>query len=280
MNKTYNILDYSEYFSAKKDSLSCGIKTVDFSRIYGGVTNLKDNNEGHLGIKHIHSLDQNDGISISLLFCFMLLIHVYRKGFSFFKENIHLTLFSQTESRMSRESTASDFWYNFLLILQTTFLFSLVSFVYFLETKTDVIHPKFPFLMVLSFTLLFLLLEVVKCLFYKFTGYIFDLQKVVSTWIRAYTFVVKITGIFSFIPALFLIYFDYYHDILFVFFILLFIFSRLIIIYRLSLFFLQKNVNFLYLIAYLCSIEIIPYILLYKGMVYLYENEIINLIWL
>lgn len=278
-NNTYNILDYVN-FAHKKDTLVCRDVRDDINLSSLNILSIKTSiDNGHIGLQRFRSLEQVDGIFVSLLLCFMLLVNIYRKGLFFFKENINVAFFSQTTNSFT-ESTISEFWYNLLLFFQAIFLFSLILFVYFFETKNITLYPDNPFLTILSLSLLFLIFEGLKYLLYYCIGYVFDSQKLVFSWIRVYSVVIQMMGILSFIPVLLLIYFDYYHDVLFVFFISLFILSRIIIIYRLGIFFLQKNVNFLYLIAYLCSIEIIPYILLYRGMVYLYENEIINFIWL
>jgi len=289
VEKTYhNIFDYSDFFAQKNDSLFCrkAIFNVDNKGEYYPSAELLNSpsishsDMRHDGIKRFNSLEQVDGIFVSLLLCFMLLVHIYRKGLSFFKENIQVAFSSRDNINMFSESTVGEFWYNLLLVLQTVFLFSLVLFVYFFETRADLVPPDNAFITIVSFIVVFMIIEGGKYLFYRYVGYLFNMQQSVNIWLRAYTIIVEMIGILSFIPVLLLVYFDYYHNILFVFFILLFILSRLIIIYRLGLFFLQKNVNPLYLIAYLCSVEIIPYILLYNGMIYLYENEIIKLSWL
>lgn len=281
----YNIFDYNNFFVDNDSVVNCQNPVFTTYKSYfeyekSLTVRFSSSVQSHKGIKRVSAFEQLDGIFISLLLCFLLLVHVYRKGFLSFKENIQLAFSSRDDISMFSESTAREFWYNFLLIIQSAFLFSLILLIYFSETKTAVFQPQKIYVTLISFMLALLLFEGVKVLFYRFVAYLFDLQTGISVYLRTYMILIQVMGILLYLPVLLLIYFDYYHNIVIIFFFLLFIASRLIIIYRLSVFFLQKYVNPLYLIAYLCSVEIIPYILLYGGMVYLYENEIINLIWL
>lgn len=284
--KTYNIFDYSEYFALQNDSLeshrplfnanSDGSSFPSETLLNPKYTSI-DN--GHVGIKRFFSIEQIDGIFVLLLLCFTLLVHIHRKGFGFFKGNLRLVFSSRATTNLFSESTISEFWYNFLLLFQTVFLCSIVFFIYFFESDVSDTYPDSPFATIISFVLLISLFIAFKSLFYRFIGFLFSIQNFITIWLRAYTIVVEMIGITAFIPVLLLIYFDYYHNILFIIFLFLLLASRLIIISRIVLFFLQKNVNFLYLIAYLCSVEIIPYILLYNGLLFLYKIDIISLLW-
>ena len=290
MNTTHkaywNVFDLSNYFAQRQDSLDFrkSVFNTDAKgnyfpseQVLNPVYRTEDN--GHVGVQRFYSIERVDTVFVFLLLCFMLLVRIYRKGSSFFKENMQLLFSSRDNVNFFNESTVSEFWYNLLLNFQTIFLSAIVVFIYLFESDPGTFSGNQMSATIFSFVLLITLFVAGKCLFYKIIGFLFDIQSFVSIWIRTYTAVIEMLGILAFIPVLLLVYFDYYHSALFIIFFLLFILSRLIIIYRLGCFFLAKGVNFLYLIAYLCSVEIIPYILLYNGLVYLYRIDIINILW-
>jgi len=233
---------------------------------------------GYAGTSRGFSLDQMDGIFALLLICFLFLTRIYKGGFLFFKENSRLVFSSRENSSLFSETTITEFWYNIALVFQTILLTSIIIFAVFTEAN-DLYVPPNGFLTIVLFILSISLLEGLKYLFYKFMGYVFNVQSSVDIWLRSYIIVIEMTGIIAFIPVLIMVYSNNYHDILTIFFIILFIASRLIIFYRIIIFFLRENVNFLYLIVYLCSVEFLPYVLLYKGLTYLYKIDVISLLW-
>lgn len=228
----------------------------------------------HSGIRHPFSLEQIDGIFIILVFCFILTIRLYKKGITFFKENIQLILSSRENVNMLSETTISEYWLSFLLLFQTAFLSSIVLFSYYSESDAGSLANGSLFT-VLLFTAVILIFEGIKILLYKFLGYLFNVSSIPSVYIRGYVVLLELLGLFLFIPSLLLIYSDYWHNIIFILCAVLFLISRLIIFHKIFLFFFQKNVNFLYLIVYLCSVEVIPYVLLYYGLIFIYKTDVV-----
>ena len=235
--------------------------------------------ENHKGIKPHFSLERVDGLFALLLLCFLSLACIYKGRLVFFKENISFVLFSRKNINQLGETTASEFWYNFILVFQFLLMSSIFLFILFQKSDNTYIPPN-SFLTLLMFILAISLFGTLKYLFYKLAGFIFDIQTSIKKWIRSYIIMLEIMGLIAFLPILFLVYANYWHGFLIIFLITLFAISRLIIIYRITLFFFQEKVNFLFSIAYLCSVEIIPYFLLYKVLLYLYKIDIISLTWL
>jgi len=234
--------------------------------------------DGHEGIKRPFTLEGDDGIFALLLICFVFFTRIFKGGFSFFKENISLLFSTRKNLNLFSETTTTEFWFNFILVFQTILLTSIIVFDSFLESVSYI--PQNSFFTVLLFTLAISVFLSVKYLFYRLLGYLFDLQNEIKAWLRSYMIVLEMIGIIAFIPALMLVYSQSFHEYLLFFFFILFFISRLILFYRIITFFLRRHVNLLFLITYLCSVEIIPYILLYQVLVYLYKVDIVSLLWL
>jgi hypothetical protein len=234
--------------------------------------------ENHEGIKPPFSLEQIDGIFAMLLLSFLFSTRIYKSSILFFKENISLVYSTRKNINQLNETTATDSWYNFVLLFQFVLLLAITLFAIFHGQDNDYI-PFHGFLLVLLLMLSIVLAGWVKYLFYRFVGFIFDIHDAIRTWFRSYMIMLEMMGLIAFIPVLFLVYSTYYHELLINFLIGLFIISRLIIIYRISFFFIRRKVNILFLIAYLCSVEIIPYFVLYRGLLYLCNIDITSLVY-
>jgi len=256
--------DSSIYFSSEK--LSAYIPDVDKEQ------------SGYRGVERPFTLEGDDGIFALLLVCFVFFTRIYKGGFSFFKENSRLLFSARKNLSMFSETTTTEFWFNFILVFQTVLLASIIMFDSFLELEQYPV-PHNSFYTVSLFAVTISAFLGIKYLIYRLAGYLFNIQSYIDIWLRNYMIVLEMMGIIAFIPTLMLVYSQNFHQYLLLFFLVLFILSRIILFYRLITFFLKAHVNFLFLIAYLCSLEIIPYFILHQILIYLYKIDIINWLW-
>lgn len=234
---------------------------------------------GHEGINKVFTLEQDDGVLALLVLCFLLFTRIFKGGFTFFKENTRLLFSTRENLNLFSETTVTEFWFNFILIFQTILLSAVILFDTFLESDEYKL-PQHSFYTIVLFMFTIFLFLLFKYLLYKILGYLFDLNDQIKIWLRSCTIVLSMLGIIAFVPTLMIVYSQNFHDYLLIFFLALFIISQLILFYRIIAFFLQEDVNFFFLIAYLCGVEIIPYIILYQVLVYLYKVDLISLLWL
>ncbi|NDW09164.1 DUF4271 domain-containing protein [Dysgonomonas sp. 520] len=234
---------------------------------------------GYPGIKRPFSFEKVDGFLTIFLVCLVCFAIKFRSGFTLFKgNNLSHLLQGRSESHLYSETTTSEMWSNIFLFLQTMFMVSIVMFVFFSDNDkslgSDILEDSIPiiFLFAGALSLFFF----AKYLLYNFIGYAFNCRNAIGNFIHLYVGVIFVLGIFLFIPALFLIYSAQYHVFVLIVALILFVLQRLLIFYHIITFFLQQNVNILFLIVYLCSVEILPYILLYQGLNYIYEQDIIS----
>ncbi len=233
----------------------------------------------HYGSKLPFSMENTDGIFVLILFCFLFFTHIYNGGISFLKENLSLLFRSEKEKRIHKQTTFKDILYGYFLVFQAIVLIAICVYDVFVEyDSSEVVHT--PFLTVVAFILVIGLFLVVKDFIYKIVGYIFDQQKLMRTWRRVSVVSIEILGVLYFIPTLLLIYSNYYHLEILVLMLLLFLIVQITLFYQIIIFFVNQKFNFLYLIAYLCTFEILPYIFLSIGLIYLYRTDIFNTLWL
>lgn len=268
---------YNSLFAFEKDTSLLFSKDKLEARY--GVANQIEVKGGHQGVGKTFTLEQDDGVLALLVICFLFFTRIFKGGFTFFKENARLLFSTRENLNLFSETTVTEFWFNFILIFQTILLSAIILFDVFLESDEYKI-PQHSFYTIVLFMLTISTFLLLKYLFYRALGYLFDIRYRVKIWLRSCTIVISMAGIIAFIPTLIMVYSQNFHDYLLIFLFTLFIISQLILFYRVITFFLQGNVNFFFLIAYLCGVEIIPYIILYQVLIYLYKVDLIGLLWL
>lgn len=231
--------------------------------------------EGHkAGLQHPVKLDRSDGVFALLVISFLLLAHVYNGGLTFFKENITLVFSATKTESLETQTTSKETVYSFFLVFLAVLLISISVY-----EGLDRFYPllegdKRPFVTIGLFVLLILLFVVAKMMINRFIGYVFDFGKQVDAWNRSYLVLFSILGLLCFLPTLMLVYSSYWHSIIIGFVLVLFLIVQIILLLKVIVFFIGQKFNLLYLIAYLCTIEILPYIFLGIGLVHLYNTDI------
>ncbi|MFV0467848.1 MAG: DUF4271 domain-containing protein [Dysgonomonas sp.] len=233
---------------------------------------------GYDGLKRSFSLEQVDGIFALLLFCLLCMSMIIRSGLSLFNSrNIFQNFNSKSDShRLYKETTTSEVWSRIFLIFQAVFLSSIIVYATFVEQDNGKIVHDNSFLNISVFMLVLFVFILLKDLMYGLFGYLFDRQSEIRLWRKYNISLLNLFGIVIFLPTLFLIYSDHYHLIVLIVVLILFVLFILLIFYHIIAFFLQQNVNILFLIIYLCSVEILPYAIVYYGLKFIYESDIIS----
>jgi len=233
----------------------------------------------HEGARMPFTIEQSDSVFALLLFCFLLFAHIYNGGYTFLKENVSLLLWPEKSKRIYSQITSKEILYNYFLIFQAVVLIAITVYDVFLEGDLVMRDGHKPFITILLFILLIGLFFGFKDIIYRFVGYLFDMKSSISFWRKIYIVGIEILGMLYFIPVLLLVYSPYYHLQIIIFMVILFLSVQILLFYQIIVFFIREKFNFLYLIAYLCTFEILPYIFLFLGLAYLYKNDVLNLLW-
>ena len=115
-----------------------------------------------------------------------------------------------------------------------------------------------------------------KWLIYLFLGWIFLDREVTRRWIEAYTTLVYYLGFALFLSVLFIVYFQLKLEISIIIGAVLFLFLKILAFYKWLKLFCSKLYGSLFLILYFCAVEIIPCLMLYRGLVQLNDYWTIN----
>lgn len=223
------------------------------------------------------SLERTDFIFALMLVCLMFFAHI--GGFDFLKQNLQAVFSARKSNKFQKDTNIKETLSTYFLVIQTIILSSICLFNELVEYDPDKSGAESPLITILTFVSAIIIFLIIKLLVYKILGYIFDLKDVIRGWIRTYIVVLEIYGLLFFIPTLLLIYSNYWHLQIACFMLAILIIGQIILFYRIAVYFIREKFNFLFLIAYLCSLEIIPYLLLAGTLVFIYSTDVLQIIW-
>jgi hypothetical protein len=167
------------------------------------------------------------------------------------------------------------------LCLQTILLLSIAIFrcavhkqIFPLESLSEM------FVFVGLSMILLVVYFVCKFLSYLFVGTVFFDPETSRKWINNYLSIVCLSGITLFFPVLIYFYFEQaYHFCPFVFVLYLF-FIISVKIHKIYVLFFQEKGALHYFILYLCTQELIPFYLVFRGFIYLFNIVQKNTLWI
>lgn len=158
-----------------------------------------------------------------------------------------------------------------LFCIQTVLLTSIILYCKAVSESIFQVESSSGMFSFLGVTFLLLGLFIAyKYLTYSFTGYIFFDKETEQQWNDTFSSAICVSGVILFFPALILFYTEQI-DAYGVYCVLLyFIFIQIVLLYRQFVLFFNKKGGLIYFILYLCTQEIIPLFLLYKGFIYFF----------
>lgn len=174
------------------------------------------------------------------------------------------TFGNRTEDIYGEQITTSDVWGHLFFILQTIVVFSILFFDLTIKHSPMVLEVNeslilFSFIMGAVFLFLF-----IKYVVYRIMGAVFS-DSSTNILLDTYLWIVYLTGILGFLPILLFIYIDELKLYALILICAIFIVSRIIIIAKSYFLFVNSHIGILYYFVYLCAVEIMPYLLVYKA---------------
>ncbi|MBO4984203.1 MAG: DUF4271 domain-containing protein [Bacteroides sp.] len=229
------------------------------------------------GIPLPYSPQTDDGLAILLLCCFFLSAHVLSRSRKFLFQLGKDFLFNRERTSIFATSTAADMRYLLLLILQTFVLTGVCIYTYTLKQMPALLQVVAPPLLLICLIAVCLFYFALKWAAYLFLGWIFFDKQQTSFWLESYSTLLYYLGFTLFPFTLLAVYFDLNLHFVLIFGLILYVFSKILMLYKWLKLFCDNLHGCLLLILYFCALEIIPTFLMYRGMVQLTECLIIKI---
>jgi len=223
--------------------------------------------------------DANNWGFILFFICFFIIVNIINNRNRFLLSMFSGLFRNKDRHNMFYKTVTNENLNKFLLAVQTILLLSMIFYSYS-------IYEGFLSLTTLTQMLLFLgkssLLLIAfflyKFLIYSILGSIFFRKETVLQWNDDFLSIISLNGIFLFLPTLIFFYVESAFFICLYFFIFYLILNMFFVFYKIYVLFFQGKHLLLYFILYLCTQEIIPLYLVYRGIVYLITQK--DTIWM
>ncbi len=229
---------------------------------------------GFEGIPIPYSPKLDDGITVTLLGCFILSGYVLSRNRKFLIQLMTDFFLRRERTSIFAISTGTD--YLLLLILQTCILAGICIFNYFINARPELGAQVPPYILPGIYIAVCLLYFFLKWIVYSFLGWIFFNGNQTTLWIESYFTLLYYLGFALFPFVLFFIYFDLSFQIGIITGLILVFFVKLLMFYKWLKFFCNNLHGILLLILYFCALEIIPCFMLYRGVLQLNDYLIIK----
>lgn len=237
--------------------------------------------EGYTGIRLGEGQVMSDVLFASIFFLFVCFSIIYRKDFRLFIKMVQDLYSVKERQSLFLLTSNNETFFRSYMIFQMLALSSLAIFS-IARIKGVINQDITDWEALLALGILFIVLSIyylIKKFFYFSICHVFFDRSTYKLWKTNYYAVMGPFGVLLYIPVLWLVFVGSYPDIPIWMFIIFFILSRLVIIYKLIRIFHSKGNDILYLILYLCTQEILPLVFLYKSLVYLYNVIETSTLW-
>ena len=231
---------------------------------------------GTEGIPLPYSPRMDDGIAVLLLGCFFLSAYVLSRSSKFLLQLVKDFLLNRERTSIFAMSTASDMRYLLLLVLQTCVLEGVFMFNYYQESEGVLVNHIAPLSLLLIYVSIPILVFCVKWLVYSVLGWIFFDKIKTGLWLESYSTLQYYIGFALFPLVLFIVYFDLDSRISVVLALILFLFVKILMLYKCIKLFCDNLYGCSLLFLYFCALEIVPYLVLYQGIEQLNDYLIIK----
>ena len=232
-----------------------------------------DESVRYIGIRLWDEQLIND-VAFSLLFALLIMFAiVFSCNKKLFGKMFNEAFFNKKRENIFDDSKSSNEWIfkRFMsfqaLTLSTICVYSFgkaYGFAGAITTENILFSLGMIFLML---TIFFFARQVVNFIL----GYVFAEEEQYRKWKNGSDSIMSFWGLSLYIPVIWVMFGDSNPNLPIFLFCILYIVSRILVIYKSIQIFNKRNNGFLYINLYLCALEILPLFVLYEGLVYLYN---------
>lgn len=206
-----------------------------------------------------------------IFLCFFLLSYVITMGHRLLLQKIK-SIFQERERQSLFDSEdRTGFSYRIYLFLLTSFMLGLLFFDYVQDYHPTLFQEVSPYMLLGVDVGLCIGFYVFKGLLYSFVNWIFFDRDRNERWMDVYFFINYLMGIVLFPLVLLVVYFDLQPQSIILYVGIVAILYIIVLFYKCFSIFFREKYGFLYLIVYFCTLEIVPFLLLWKVLIVVNE---------
>ncbi|MDR3218407.1 MAG: DUF4271 domain-containing protein [Dysgonamonadaceae bacterium] len=218
---------------------------------------------------------------IVFLACFLIFVYIISQRAKLLSSMLSSLFRHNNQQSIFFESVNNELLNKLMLGFQSVLILSVILYCQAVHEK--IVSPEMPaqmFIFMGRTSLLLIIFILYKYVSYLLAGTVFFKKEAISRWKESFFSIVCLSGTILFIPTLILFYVEKAYVFCMYFFLLYLFILLLIVFYKIYLLFFQKKGLLLYFILYLCTQEIIPLLLIYRGFVYLFNVVQKDTLWI
>ena len=237
--------------------------------IHTPLTSLAD---GMTGIPLPYLLHSDPMVTCIMFLCMLLVSVVFAHGKKHFLQGLKNFVRGRERGSMFDEVTASDVRHTIVLVLHTCLMLAFCAYRYFARSAPSLFERYSHWCILAGLTVVFALFLVFKWAAYSFVNSLF-FQKVRNTlWMTSFVNLYIWLGILLLPLLLVIVYFDISSQIATLLLAFPLVLCKICLFWKCFSNFFEKIYGALHLILYFCALEILPDLILWKGMELISNN--------
>lgn len=222
-----------------------------------------------------YTLQSDPWVTGLILACFFLTAWVLARSRGFLWQRGKDFLLNRDRPDLFSTSVGNDITYQLLLLGQSCILTGLYLFVCY-QALYSFSSVSSTWKWIGTYVMLAALFFFVKWLAYLFCGWIFLDKGKTSAWVESYATLLYYLGLALFFVVLSAVYFVLSFKIILIAGAVLFLFLKILTLYKWIKLFCVNLYGCFFVILYFCALEIIPCLLLYRGLEQLNNHLIVK----
>ena len=233
---------------------------------------------GERSVEVASNLLRSDWMVNCILFlCLLVIPIVYVKSKDRLFKNLGLGALSRERTPMVDGVTTSDVRYTFLLVFHSCLMSAFVAYYCFSQFIPSILLTLSPILLLGGTTICFLLFFLAKWVIYIFVNHVFFQKERILAWTITFVNVFVCLGLLLFPLVLLMVFSDVLARFMVLVVVGILFLAKFTLFWKCFSIFFEKKYGFFHLILYFCALEILPDLILWKGIVFANNNLILNI---
>lgn len=232
--------------------------------------------EGMVGEPLPYLLRSDGMITCTIFLCLAVVSFVLVKEKKYLFHQLKSLLSTRERASMFDDFAVADVRYTILLLLNTCVLLGLCIYFYLSEIFPELLTVKTHGSLLLGFVLGLIVFLFVKWISYKSINWVFFQKARNVVWLNTYFNVMIWLGLLLLPIVLLVVYFALSLQTAFYFIVAVIIFAKIALFCKCFVNFFGKIYGLVHLILYFCALEILPDLMLWKGIEFFSNNLILN----
>ncbi|MBQ8065149.1 MAG: DUF4271 domain-containing protein [Prevotella sp.] len=223
-----------------------------------------------------YSIRADNVITGLLLFCFIVAVVAFSNVRGFISRQFKTLLYLPHDGTTDATETANEVRFQLFLVVLTSLLLSLLFYCYTLHYIGDTFVLQSQYYLIVIYLGMVLGYFLLKALLYTAVNHVFFDNKRNGQWMKSQMFITAVEGMLVFPIVLLQVYFDVDTKNVIIYFTVVLVLVKILTIFKCYTIFFSRNIVRLQIILYLCALELMPLLALWRAMVIVANQLKIN----